>query len=156
MATTSTVPTVKARLVAVLGDRLAVPVTWAWPGPETESECVFLGPHPQLADVRLDLSSDIPTIKAGRKHRQEGYVVRVTVWSFRPELTAVDAQECETRAFELAAEVEDALADDPRLGLSPATIQSAEVETLASTLFPFRAGWACELAIDVRVRARLT
>lgn len=156
MATTSTVPTVKARLVALFDAALDVPVTWAWPGPDTAPECVFLGPHPQLADIRLDLSSDIPTIKAGRKQRQEEYRVRVTVWSFRPELTSADAEECETRAFDLAAEVEDVLADDPRLGLPAGVIQYAEIESTASTLFPFQAGWACELAIDVAVRARLS
>lgn len=156
MSTSSTVPTVKARLVSVLSAALAVPVTYAWPGPESEPECVFLGPHPQTADIRLDLSSSIPTIKAGRKHRQEDYTVRVTVWSFRPELTSVDAAACEQRAFELAAEVEDILADDPRLGLGAGVIQLAEVDSVASTLFPFQSGWATELAIDIAVRARLT
>lgn len=156
MSTTSTVPTVKATLVTLIDAALAVPVTWAWPGPDAEHECVFLGPHPATADIRLDLSSQIATVKAGRKQRQEEYVVRVTVWSFRPELTTADAQTCETRAFELAAEVEDVLADNPRLGLAAGVIQYAEVDAVSSTLFPFNSGWATELAIDVRVRARLT
>jgi hypothetical protein len=156
VALTSTVPTVKARLVTLFDAALTVPVTYAWPGPETADECVFLGPHPSTADIRIDLSSQIPTIKAGRKQRQEEYVVRVTVWSFRPELTPVDAQTCEERAFALAAEVEDVLADDPRLGLAAGAIQYAEVDSIASTLFPFKSGWATELAIDIRVRARLT
>lgn len=156
MATTSTVPAVKAKLVELIDAALDVPVTYAWPGPETAAECVFLGPHPQTADIRLDLDSEIPTLKAGRKQRQESYRVRVTVWSFRPELTVADAAECELRAFEMAGEIEDVLADDPRLGLGVGVIQSAEVESIASTLFPFNAGWACELGIDVAVRARLT
>lgn len=156
MATTSTVPTVKAQLVTLFDAALDVPVTYAWPGPDSAAECVFLGPHPQTADIRLDLSSSIPTIKAGRKQRQEEYTVRVTVWSFRPELTTEDAATCEQRAFVLAAEVEDALADDPRLGLGAGVVQYAEVDSIASTLFPFQSGWATELAIDVRIHARLT
>lgn len=156
MATTSTVPTVKARLVTLFDAALTVPVTYAWPGPESEPECVFLGPHPQTADIRLDLSSSIPTIKAGRKQRQEEYTVRVTVWSFRPDLTTEDAATCELRAFEIAEAVEDVLADDPRLGLGAGVIQFAEVDSVASTLFPFQSGWATELAIDIAVRARLT
>lgn len=156
MALHSTVPTVKAQLVSLIDAALIVPVTYAWPGPEAAAECVFLGPHPQTADIRLDVSSEIPTIKAGRKQRQEDYTVRVTVWSFQPELTSEDAATCELRAFTLAGEVEDVLADDPRLGLAVGVIQFSEVASIASTLFPFKSGWACELAIDVNVHARLT
>lgn len=152
---TSTIPTVKTQLVTLLDAALTVPVTYAWPGENTDPECVFLGPHPATADIRVDVSSQIPTIKAGRKQRQEEYTIRVTVWSFRPELTSADAQTCEQRAFTIAASVENVLADDPKLGLAGA-IQYSEIESVASTLFPFQAGWACELAIDVAVRARLT
>lgn len=164
MATTSTIPTVKAQMVTKFTTALAtastaggqIPVTYAWPGPETESEAVFLGPHPKTADIRLDASSQIPTIKAGRKQRQEEYPVRVTVWSFRPDLTPAGASTCETRAFVIAGHIEDELADDPRLGLAHTVLQRAEIEAVASTLFPFGKGWACELAIDVAVKARLT
>lgn len=162
MAGTSTVPTVKAQLVDVVTAALTgageveVPVTYAWPGKSTLPECVFLGPHPETADIRLDRSSQIATIKAGRKHRQENYTVRLTIWSFRPELEPADAQECEERAFELLAPIEDALAGDARIGLPPATVQKAEIADTASTLFPFKSGWACELAIDIAVDARLT
>lgn len=154
--TTSSIPTVKARLVTVLDAALTVPVTYAWPGPATEPEAVFLGPHPETADVRLDASQQIPTIKAGRKQRQEDYTVRVTVWTFRPDKTPADAQFVETRAFALAEAVEDALANDPRIGLAPAVVQDVTVADVSSTLFPFLSGWACELAVDVRVRSRLT
>lgn len=161
MATTSTVPTVKAQLVTKFTTALAtasrddgqVPVTYAWPGPATQPECVFLGPNPQTADLRLDLSSDIPTIKAGRKQRQESYTVRVTVWEWRPDLTATGAATVEAQAFALAAEIEDVLANDPQAGLS--SVQWIKVESLASTLFPFEKGWACELAMDLNVAARL-
>lgn len=156
MATTSTVVTVKSQIVDQLATALTpVPVTYAWAGKNTEPKCVFLGPHPNAADIRLDLSSSIPTIKAGRKQRQEEYTVRVTVWTYRPDLTSADAKTCETEAFTTLADIEDVFANDPRIGLGATVVQYAEIESVASTLFPFQAGWACELAIDIAVRARL-
>lgn len=155
MSQTSTVPTVKQRLVAVFDAALTVPVTYAWPGKSTQPECVFLGPHPETADIRLDLTSAIPTIKSGRKQRQEEYTVRVTVWSFRPDLTSAGAEECETRCFAILASIEDVLANDPRIGLDPGVVQYLAIESTASTLFPFGAGWACELSVDIAVKARL-
>jgi hypothetical protein len=167
VSTHSTVPTVKAQIVSNLvalrddpdtpaAELAGVSITYAWPGPATTSRAVFLGPHPELADIRLDLTSAVPTIKAGRKQRQEDYPVRVTVWEFRPDLTSDGAQACEDAAFDVAGVIEDQLADDPTLGLAQGVVQYLTVESLASTLFPFQKGWACELAIDVRVRARLT
>lgn len=162
MATTSTIPTVKAGLVTAFSSALAtastsggqIPVDYAWPGPDTAPECVFFGPHPQTADIRIDIDQDIPTIKAGRKQRQEDYTLRTTVWVFRPDLTAAGAQTVETRAFTIGGLVEDVLADDPQGGI--AAVQVIAVDTIISTLFPFEKGWACELGIDLNVRARLT
>jgi len=153
MATTSTVITVKAKLVELFAAALTVPVTYAWPGKATEAECVFLGPHPATSDIRIDADSQIPTMKAGRKQRAESYTVRVTVWVFRPDLTPVDAETCETRAFALFAEIEDVLADDTSLA---DTAQLASIARFSSTLLPFQSGWACELGIDITVEARLT
>ena len=156
MATTSTVATVKAQMVTQYDAVLSVPVTYAWPGKSTESECVFLGPHPETADIRLDQSSSIPTVKADRKQRQEDYTVRVTVWTFRPELSVAAAATCEARAFTLLGLIEGVHADNPRIGLAPTVVQHTQITSVASTLFPFQAGWACELAVDVEVSARLT
>ena len=164
MATTTTIPTVKQRLVVVgaaafddagyLGGD--VPVTYTWPGPDTQEECAFLGPHPDTADIRLDGTSQIPTIKAGRKQRQEEYTVRFTIWEFRPDLTVVAAATCEAQAFALLGLLEDELANDVRIGLPATTVQDIQIDAVASTLFPFNAGWACEIAVDLAVRARLT
>lgn len=164
MATTSTVPTVKAQLVTKFATALAtasrssgqVPVTYAWDGPDTQPECVFLGPNPQTADLRLDLSHDIPTIKAGRKHRAENYTVRATVWQWRPDLSSGSAATVESAAFTIAGLLEGVLADDPLIGLASTVVQWVKVESVASTLFPFQKGWACELAMDLEVSARLT
>lgn len=156
MATNSTVPTIKQQLVTVLDAALSVPVTYAWPGPKTESKSVFLGNHPATQDIRLDGSSEIPTIKAGRKQRQEDYTLRVTVWSFRPDLTSDGAEACETEAFGIFGDIDDELADDPQIGLASTVVQAVTVASYSSTLFPFQSGWACELAVDLRVQARLT
>ena len=153
MATTSTVITVKKALVSLIAAAVDVPTTYAWPGKATTPEAVFLGPHPQTSDVRIDVESQIPTMKAGRKQRAESYTVRVTVWVFRPDLNVEGAEECETRAFELFESIENVLADDTSLGSTD--VQLASVQRFSSTVFPFEAGWACELGIDVQVEARL-
>lgn len=163
MATTSTVPTVKAQLVTVFTTALAaaargggqVPVDYAWPGPDTEPEAVFLGRHPALSDIRMDVVDDIPTIKAGRKQRSEEYSVPVTVWEFRPDLQPTDAQECESEAYVLFGLLEDVLAEDPNIGLPSGTILWARLGDHSSTLWPFEKGWACELTFEVDVEARL-
>lgn len=154
MATTSTVVTVKKALVTLIDAALSVPVTYAWPGKLTQPESVFLGPHPETSDVRIDVASQIPTMKAGRKQRAETYTVRVTVWVFRPDLNVEGAEECETRAFELFESIENVLATDTTL--SSSAVQVASLERFSSTLYPFSSGWACELAIDVAVEARLS
>jgi hypothetical protein len=156
MATSSTVVTVKKQMVAEYDAVLSIPVTYAWAGKNTAAEAVFLGPHPETADIRLDQTSQIPTVKADRKQRQETYTVRVTIWTFRPELTFTAADTCETRAFELLASIEGVHAADPRIGLAATVLHHTQITSVASTLFPFDAGWACELAVDVEVSARLT
>jgi len=156
VSTTSTIVTVKKQMVTKYAAALTVPVTYTWPGKSTANECVFLGPHPETADIRLDQTSQIPTVKADRKQRQEDYTVRVTVWEFRPDLTVDAGEECETAAFVLLAAIEDVHADDPRLALAPTVIHHTLISSVASTLFPFGTGWACELAVDIDVSARLT
>ena len=154
MGTTSTIPTVKAKLVDLLGAALPVPVTYCWPGPNTAQKAVFLGRHPELDDIRIDGQQEIPTIKAGRRQRQEQYSVPITVWTFRPDLDASAGAIAEQEAFELAGHVEDVLADNWTLGLGPA-VHKVSVDDVASTLFPFQKGWACELVVTVEVAARL-
>lgn len=163
MATVSTVPTVKAGLVSRFSTALVtaslsggqVPVTYAWPGPSAAPECVFLGPHPETADIRVDLSHTIPTIKSGRKQRQESYTIPVTVWCWRPDLTSSGAATAEAQAFALAGHLEDELADDVQAGLG-SVVQKITVDEIRSTLFPFQKGWGCELTLDLLVEARLT
>lgn len=155
MATTSTIPSVKAKLVELLSADLSVPVTYCWPGPNTGQQAVFLGRHPELDDIRIDGTQEIPTIKAGRRQRQEQYTVPVTVWTFRPDLDASAGATAEAEAFTIAGQVEDVLADNWTLGLGPA-VHKVSVSDVGSTLFPFMKGWACELVLTLEVNARLT
>lgn len=163
VSTHSTVVVVKAQLVVKMAAALAnastdgtqVQVEYAWPGPATEPESVFLGRHPALEDIRTDATHEDPTIKAGRRSRQESYDIPITVWVFGPNLTPADAQKCELRAFELLGLIEDMLADDPLIGLTAQQIQHVLPVSVASTLRPFEAGWACDLVFTVAVSARL-
>lgn len=153
MPTTSTVPDVKTKLVELIKANVDVEVFYAWPGPSTPSECVFIGRYPDLEDDVVSVTSEIATIKAGRKQRTETYAVPVTIWSFRPDLTAEKAEEAEARAFELMEAVEDVLADDPTLGLD---IQWARLGDFTSTGHPFEKGRVYELVVQIDVQARLT
>lgn len=162
-ATSTTITTVKRRIVTVLTSALStsaldggqLPVFYAWPGRDTPAECVFLGPHPETADIRLDQSSEVPTIKAGRQSNREEYTVPVTVWTFRPDLSPRDAETCEVRAETIAALVYDEFVDDPRIGLAVDFVQHCLVTANEVTLFPFESGWACEWRVIVTVTARL-
>lgn len=162
MNTHSTVPAVKSKLVTLIKGALAtasvtggqIPTTYAWPGSSAQPECVFLGPHPALEDIKLDVRESDPSIKAGRRMRQEAYDVTVTVWSFRPDLTPDDAEVAESRAFEIAGYIEDLIADDAQIGLA-GVVQTVLIAGLESALHPFESGWACALTITLSVAARL-
>lgn len=162
MATVSTIPAVKAQLVSKIRTALAtssqdggqVQTSYAWPGPDSEHESVFLGRHPELDDIRVDANHQIPTLKAGRKQRQESYSIPVTVFVFRPDLSPDGAQTCETQGFSILDDIEDVLADDPQIGLT--SIQWATAGDIQALLWPFQSGWASEIVLSVNVEARLT
>lgn len=162
MSTTSTLVTTKAALLDLLTTELAgVQCSYAWPGPDTANESVFLGRHPGLTGDLLGVSSaynsHIPTIKAGRKQRQESYEIDVTLFSFRPDLTAAGAQTAETRGMELLAGLENVLATDPKLGLTSIQwAQLARVEITGAGPIPFEKGYASVLVAVVAVESRLT
>jgi hypothetical protein len=109
VAVHSTVPTAKAALVTLIGAQLTgVQVTYGRPADsQLERECVWVG------DVTGQ--QRVPTMMAGRKHRQEDYSVEVVCWvaDTRGLVSAAEA-----RCFELLGEVEDVVADDPTLGLA--------------------------------------
>lgn len=151
MGTTSTVTDFKTAVVAALAARPelnGVQVSYAWPGPQTRSEAIFFSES-------LSGDSTVPTIKAGRKQREESYDLEIVVWVFHNAGTAATAaQSAEVRAFELMQSVDDYLADDPRAGLT--TIQWARLGAFDSQLAPSDKGWACAHSRTISVAARLT
>lgn len=161
MATSSTLPAVKAQLVSLLTTALAtsgasggaVHVDYSW-SPNVEDEAVFLGRRDEDGPVWSSvLTHDIATIKAGRKWRDENYTVELTVWTHRPDVSPTAANEVEERAFELVEKVEDVLANDPTLGLD--VIQWAKVASIDAAGRALDGGWFVTCVITVEVQARL-
>lgn len=147
MALSSTVPAVKAALVSLvttgIGDS-TVQVSYGRPADSMLArDCVWMG--------RVTGSDRVPVMSAGRKVREQEYSVQVIVWVAKPRGTV---QEAEARAHVLAAEINDALADDPSLGgvdgLIHATAGSWEVEADQALEGPF-----CLITFDVDCLARL-
>lgn len=155
MPTVSTIPTVKARIITLLVARAGlsgVSVTYAWPGTSAAAEQMFFG-ETQAVD------HEIANIRAGRKQRQETYDLGLVIQVLKPGSTALTASTVESRAFALAQEVENMLADDPTLAIGPPSgaLQWAHVDSIESpVLVPFEKGWGAELTVRIRCHARLT
>ena len=150
MPTTTTVPDFLAALVPLIAAALPnVKVAASWPGPDAQGdEMVFLGDSVENWDV------DIPTMKAGRKQRQESYDVTVEAWVGKPgELREASATAARSRAIELIDAIDDLLADTPEI---IADIQHARLTGRGATLVPFDKGWACQATATISVAARLT
>lgn len=155
MATNTTLLTVEDKLVELFDAATSRPVTYAWPGPSAQSSCVFLGVHPDAQDILLDLTSEDPVIKAGRRQSQEEYELTVTIWEFRPDLTADGARTCAAAAHAVYDDLYDVLVDDTHIGLG-STILWARPAGFQRRLYPFQKGWACDLRMQVDVSARVT
>lgn len=146
MATGSTIPAVLAAVRDGLA--LVVPagteVRWGRP-PDAlvPRHAVYLG------DVSL--TSRIPTIKAGRKQREERYTFDVVVWEAPPRGTAEAAMTQALATYDL---LDDLLADDPTLanldGLVSATISDADMTSSQTNEGPI-----VVLVATVAVHARL-
>lgn len=107
---TTTAPAVRAQLITLLAARpalAAVLVTRVWQGDAGKQEQIYLGNT--TADI------DFATIRAGRKKREEDYTVQLII---DVEIPTDWGPASETRAFVLAGEVDDMLADDPAIGLA--------------------------------------
>lgn len=154
MATNTTVLEVEDKLVDLFTAATSVPVTYAWPGPATRSTCVFLGVHPEAQDILLDLTSEDPVIKSGRRQSQEEYRLPVTIWAFRPDLSADGARDCSGTAHAIFDDLYDVLVDNVKLGLG--SILWARPDGFERRLYPFEKGWACDFRFYVAVNARIT
>jgi len=147
MSTSSRVVTVRDRLVTLLSGALPDTfVTRAFNPDQQRDEVVMLG------DVRNG-RHEIPTMRAGRKSRDESFDVEVLVLVQR---SGEDSGPAESRAMDLMAELEDVLAEDPTLSLGDPTLRA----TLAE--FDLRVGadghrtWSVYMTVVVHVEVRLT
>lgn len=150
MPTASTVPAFIDALLAAMTTALpAVQVSAAWPGPDAnDEEMLFVGDAVEAWDL------EIPTMKAGRKQRQETYTVTIEAWVAKPGLLRADsAAAARTRAIQIVDEVDSFLADEPELIDS---ILWARLGSRGATLVPFGPGWACQATASIEVAARLT
>lgn len=153
MSTTSTFITFKQAVIDALelkavagGDLAGVQVAYGWPGPTTARDLIAWGNVAGLEHA-------IPTVKAGRKQRQETLRVPLVVWVFRPDATPLTVKAVEERAFALLGPVEDTFADTPQVvdAIQWAGIEDGEVVTV-----PYDKGWAVAITANVQVNARLT
>jgi hypothetical protein len=146
VAISSTVPTIKDALVTALKAQAGlagIQVERAHPGPEKlDREAVWLG----AARGR----HVIPVMKAGRKSRDEEYIVEVLLSVVKPGGTLEEAEE---RAFALLAEVEDVLADDPRLGTT--AILWAKAGEWGESSGYLDEGAEADIRLEVECKARL-
>lgn len=153
--TTTTVAAARAQLVTALAvGELAevdgVPkVHYAWPGPH-----IAQGAHEMVYVERIrDWTQRIPTIKAGRKQRDEEFTFDLGLWVSQPDTDADGAQQCFERAIELHNEIDNAIADDVQLGLT--TLKWSELTDRTVEQFPHQRGWACFIGMSITGRARL-
>jgi hypothetical protein len=144
MATSSTVTTVKAALLTRLALRAGlsgVDLAYGWSG-DFGPEAIFFG--------STRGAHDNPVTTGGRVPRDERYVMNVIVLVSSEGGTP---QEAEDRAFALLAEVENELADTPRLGLT--VIDWAAARDFESQAGPTPEGGLAEIQLGVEVFAQL-
>lgn len=150
--TTSSVPAVTDAVIGVLTAAVGFDVFEAWPGPEATAEMVF------LSGVEWD-EYRVPTIKTGRKARQEDYRLKFEVWVVLAEDTSPGRPKVSRdRAFELFGLVEDAFSEDPSVGLGYAanSIQWALAAPSDAGPIKFDNGHAYQIKGAVEVHARLS
>jgi hypothetical protein len=146
MATTSSVPTVRARLVTLLEAALpTTQISYGHPGEAMDRESVFLG--------QARGSHTLATVRAGRRTRDEEYTIDVWVATTAAGPTPQEASE---RAWTLAAALEDICANDATLGLAGVIWARVDDWSDTPTFDDERRGWATTLRIGIAVRSRLT
>lgn len=149
MLTHSTVSTVKSQLLTRLQARpnlAEVQVFYSWPADVQQAEAIYFG------EARGEHT--YPVLKSGRKPRQENYSLDIFI---DVAGSGASSRETEERAWALASEVEDTIADDPTLGLTTDVIQAVAFGnwTLQYAVDVTREGWAAIIRVSLDVTARL-
>lgn len=138
----STVPAAKAGLLSLLQARpglAGVQIEWAHPGAHIRDEAVYLGDTDDTQDA----------VYLGNRARRQRYVVEVVVTVLR---RGNDPRAAEERCWELVAEVEDAVRDDPQLAGS---VDVAQVGRIRQRNFPGAQERVAEAIVEVAVESRI-
>lgn len=136
----TTAPRVKHALVEALVNRPEFhtrQVTYGHPGSEMESECCFINSVRGSETARM----------MGKAHRREELTIELGIVA---EVLGSDLVDCEERAWQMFAGVEEALADDSSLG---GRVLIAEVTGFEQKSFRGEQKEACEITVEVRVVA---
>lgn len=149
MSTITLIP-VKRQLEQLLAARpglAGVQVMYRWAGDSKDQEAIWFG--------NTSGSNTYPVMRAGRKPRDEQYVVNLHL-----EVQCPDSADetSEARALELLAELEDLVADDPALGLSgtfPTLVAELASWSVTNGLLD-PAGWGTHITAQIEVKSRLT
>lgn len=151
MGTTSSVPGV---IDALLGMGWQVPLFESWPGPEAKPEMIVLGGD--TGETIEWTGYAIPTIKAGRKQRQEDYAVLFAIYvAGAPNTSPANPKPARDRAFQIFATVEDSLADDVTIDTDFNTVQWAVSAPRTAMPRMFENGWMYRIQGAFEVHARL-
>lgn len=152
MPTSTTILTVEDALVAQLAAHATLvaqgitpTVTWQ---PWSTADQVFIG--------GVDGTSEIPTMKAGRKQRNEDYDIDVVFRAANTGGTSTGGRDAKERCISYFAALDDILADDT-------TVNSLDILWAVLSTFEMRdvplpndSGWGTEIVATVTVSARLT
>lgn len=145
MTVRSTAPAVKAAVAQLLRTRpglTGVQVSVGHPGQSIEPDCLIVS---VVTGARQEARS------IGGRHRDEDYTLDVIVSVAR---TDEDQETVTARAYELLAEIEDALRDDPNLGgLTTKWVEVAGWSEVEAYSLDF--GRTTELTAHLGVSARI-
>lgn len=106
-----------------------------------------------LGDIQ-DWFSEIATMKAGRKARNEEYRVVINIFCVRD-----GAQEATEAAIEHAATIEEWFAEEPALGLNVdglSTLRVQETEMALNITYDDASVWRSHVTLRPTVRSRLS
>lgn len=149
MATRSVYPQVATRLYELMVTNLLgedVGVYRGAPLQETRKDNVFIG------NIEKG-HQDYPVARPGRKPRNEEFQIIVMLVSQR--LGERTCEATENRVLELMGELEDVIAADPSLGITPTLVASVD-EYEMDTFVQDPGGWRSVMIVRVLVKARLT
>lgn len=147
---TSTVPALKAALLARLqarADLTGVQTTWGVPHASLEDEWIMLG-DTTAGDPTGEERGGQSAKVLGRRSREERYVLDIWVSVIG---SGLEEQSVVTeRAYELVAEIEDELGDDPTVGGVVRTAQVVDASELVEAIAK-KNGQSREAQVRVRV-----